>query len=198
MPIIITVPHAMCRSSKERDCDGRAAVAAQILYNILKAKGCDTLIEISGNYREEVDSNRKESRDTLCRKQLHRTIKEQQKLGKVFVLDMHSFPPDYPAMGHLKAYFIEMDFTTTGGRRYQGWSDADKVWAQLAIQESLGEANARIVLGDLQNDIMLTSIIAGVSGTVLLEINESYDILTEAELENFFVHLTDELLTKYC
>jgi len=199
MPIIITVTHAVCFSRTERDCDRRAAVAARMLHDILKAKKCDVVLEISSSYREEVDSNRKDARDTLWRKQLNRTIREQQKLGKVFVLDIHSFPPDMPAMGHLKAYFVELDMPSSlsPGKRYQGWSDADKAWAWLAVKESIGETNSRVVLGDGHNDIMLTSSMTGAS-TVILEVNESLDILGEPELGNFFIHLTDELFMKYC
>ena len=196
MPIIITVAHPICLDDRERDCDRRAASAARILHQVLKAKKCDVVLHISGLYRPEIDANRSESRGTLWRKQLNEIIKAQLKLGKVFVVDMHSFPSDAEMVGSLKAYFIEMWFRT-GSKVYQGWSDNDKAWAWLAVKESIGETNARILLGDRHNDIMITSNIAGAS-TVILEVNESRDVLSDLGLKELMTHLTDELFMKYC
>lgn len=198
MPIIITVSHAICYSLEERDCDRRAMAVARILHEILLAKKCDVVLDVSGSYRPEIDSNRIEARDTVWRRRLRKIIREQQKLGRTFVLDVHSFPPDVPWLGHLKAYFIESEFKNVGTDQiYRSWSDNDRAWTWLAVKESLGEINAKIVPGDGHNDIMITSAIAGAS-SVILEVNESHEILSDVELRNFMVHLTDELFMKYC
>nr|QBK90484.1 MAG: N-formylglutamate amidohydrolase [Pithovirus LCPAC103] len=200
MPIIITVAHAICVDSVERDCDRRAAQAAQVLYRILQAKKCEVYLRVAGNYRDHIDANRTGARSTLWRRQLRTLIREQLKLGPVFVLDVHSFPAEADMVGHLKAYMIEMWFRSKlGGKEkvYQGWSANDKAWAQLALKESLGEGGTKIMLGDRTNDIMITSNIIGAS-TAILELNEAKTILSDEELETLMIHLTDELLMKYC
>ena len=195
MPIIITVPHSVCIDTIDRDCDRRATTAARLLYRILIAKGCDVHLHTSDLYRSETDANRLESRNTRWRKQLGELINTKLKTGPVFVIDVHSFPPEDGFTGSYKAYMIELWFRTND-KIYQGWSDSEKRVAKLALNSTLGD-KTDILLGDWANDIMLTSNMAG-ANTVILEVNESTTVLSDTELEKLMTALANSLLQGYC
>ena len=201
MTIIITVSHGICRSYSNRDCDRRAIAAARMLYQVLKARNCEAILHISSYHRSDLDVNVRDARDNPWRVKIRDTItcsKREVGAKDVFVIDMHSFSPDTPAMGYLKLYFMETYVKSKlGPKEYRSWSDADRAWAWLAVTESVGDTNAKIVYGDGHNDIMIDSILNGV-GSVILNVNESREILPDIELQEFFEHLTDELLSKFC
>jgi len=194
MPIIITAPHSLCKDKFIRDCDRRAKSAALLLKNVLEnmvGKDCDITTHTSTLYRPRVDGNRAESRGTKYRITLIKIINKKLDTGETFLLDMHSFPPD-STHGNYKVYFLEVQhaFRTS-------WSKADRFNASRAISNVFGSYGGAILRGSIENDIVLTTMYKG-AHSILLEVNESRDVLGDDQLRRFFIELSNNVLLKYC
>lgn len=201
MPIIITAPHSKCVEVYVRDCDRRSSEAALIVKNILNESSsddCTVSLHLSTLYRTNMDANRRESRNTKWRKKLASVTKENVLMGKTFVLDVHSFPPD-SSFGHYKVYFLELQipkeleyFDTTSS-----WSQEEKIASMRVIRKTLGIDGGAIITASSVNDIMLSSVEMGAS-SILLEVNESKEILGDEELKTFLTQFCKDVLLKYC
>jgi predicted N-formylglutamate amidohydrolase len=88
--VILTVPHAACRSEDDKIlhvCDVVAKRVAEKLHEALSAKGHAVILHIGDINRLEVDLNRPEGRETEFRKRLEKDFNKAD-----FLLDCHSFP----------------------------------------------------------------------------------------------------------
>jgi hypothetical protein len=95
--IILTVPHATNTQNQQctvRDtCDSFALSAASILQTEFELNGFQTELIVGNINRLELDLNRIGSRfSALFRQKIRAAIAEKD---DIFVLDVHSFPPDY-------------------------------------------------------------------------------------------------------
>lgn len=196
MPLIISAPHALCKKKAERDCDRRSKSAAHMLKDVIvgiTGGQCDVTTEVSTLYRPVYDANRPVSKLTQYRITLTRLTKRKVAEGETFVIDIHSFPPD-SKHGYYKVYFLEIH---NDSHTITSWTDTDRFNASRSISNVFGRYGGAIIRGSTKNDIMFTSMAEG-AHTVLLEVNESRDVLSDEELRRFFTELYNTVLIKYC
>lgn len=88
--IIITVPHAACtpRLKKIHECDVIAGKVATTVFNAMSKLGYNVVTIVNNRSREQIDMNRRPSRNTVFRKTLSNLISKRPAL----IIDMHSYP----------------------------------------------------------------------------------------------------------
>jgi hypothetical protein len=97
MNILLTVPHSVCDSIKDKDninhsCDSSAHESAILLCKSFINKGIDCICLASNEFRYKHDLNRKESRKTEYRNTLRTIMKTK---NPDILLDIHSYPNNY-------------------------------------------------------------------------------------------------------
>lgn len=94
--VILTIPHAKCAytPNQPHSCD---YVAEPFARSISKYLGnVENIVYPSPNNRAlECDMNRKWCRSWPYRTNLVKFVNREKRIGKVYVLDVHSFPGDY-------------------------------------------------------------------------------------------------------
>lgn len=91
--VILVAPHYFGKNRTEhRTCDLRASEAVLMFDKQLKRRNIPTLIITSDKVRQEIDYNRKESRETEWRKNIIKTIEDaEKKYDKIYLFEVHSF-----------------------------------------------------------------------------------------------------------
>lgn len=156
--IVLTVPHATNTRNQQctvRDtCDSFALSGASILQTELELNGFQTELIVGNINRLELDLNRIGSRfSALFRQKIRDATKEKD----VFVLDVHSFPPDYQWSSGMENNNVIVLF------------DFEKDINNIVPIQRLG--GIKVVPG-AQNDIMDEMLEKGIP-SFLIEFNES-------------------------
>lgn len=175
--IIITVPHASgCGeylSNNLHPCDSAALkladwfVEAVKNYKLIQLKGpyvSSTPRDLEGN-----DMNRKESRSTEYRQHLRRVTKKAIKeYEKVWVIDVHSFPPDFRYPTKNDVDFVVLDTRNHGPKTdYVNNMISTLQKKKISVEDIEGAHST----GDETNDIMDTSRSLG-ANSFLIEAKE--------------------------
>ena len=168
MRVIISVPHGFCPVSITRACDKRAKLFADTIRAGIESAGIEVDFFVADRPRSEVDSNRREGRETGFRKKLDERLSERE--CDDILLDIHSATPDaltdFPSrkIVPFEAYLLEMG----------GFPEDDAF--NHALYDYLKERGVDVHLrhGTNENDIVVRAIEEFcIHRTSLVEINES-------------------------
>lgn len=88
--VILTVPHAKCRSEDDKilhKCDLVAERIAYKIFDFLTDKGHKVMLRVADINRTDVDYNRPEGRETAFRRNLEKDFPKAD-----FLFDIHSYP----------------------------------------------------------------------------------------------------------
>ncbi len=95
MQVIITASHSLCRAKNDKLCDRQTSEIAKKLESKLNSEmNIEPIVYLSTAYRDQMDLNRKISRETIWRKQITKDITnalEDDKISHIIVFDIHSF-----------------------------------------------------------------------------------------------------------
>lgn len=164
--VVLTVPHAACAQVAHQPgagahpCDWRAHAAADCVKASISNHRRAKVFANTDLPRHRCDMNRIRCRNAGWRKKILKYVQDRRVNNVVFVLDVHSFPSDYPTYGRWELVVLDDD-----GRRRKHYT-ADFV---LSMREK------GIKAGWLQgggNDIHVEMRTVAKVPSFLLEFNE--------------------------
>ncbi len=159
--VVVTVPHAQCPPiaiPTSHPCDLLAPQAARCLW--LKQEKIDVHRPFFGTIpRTECDLNRVQCRNTSYRKRVREFVLENQE-STVFVLDIHSYPPDTNEWTSYE--LVVLDDSTTKPRDYS-----------FAFVDFMKDSGIPILLGKGKGNDILVEMRGLGQRSFLLEFNES-------------------------
>ena len=168
MRVIISVPLGFCPISITRACDKKAMLFANSIKAGIESAGIEVDFFVADRPRSEVDSNRREGRETGFRKKLDERLSERE--CDDILLDVHSATPDaltdFPSrkIVPFEAYLLEMS----------GLPEDDAF--NRSLYEYLKRSDVDVYLrhGTNENDIVIRAVKDFcIHRTSLVEINES-------------------------
>lgn len=182
--ILLTVPHAVCRSEEDKSkhfCDIVAEGAARKLFDYLTDKGHKVMLRVGDVSRIENDLNRPESRDTDFRKRILTDFKRAD-----FLLDVHSYPQEHVSWN---SDFVLLKWNKGGQDNRE--LVADMVGAMARADLDVATANAEqvddVVAHALENNLP----------AMLVEFSEkAFEKRKKEILEKFAATLSDFLNAK--
>lgn len=157
--IILSVPHAACRSENDKinhTCDIVAERVARKLFDLLTDKGHKVMLRIAGVNRLEVDYNRVEGRGTEWRKNLERDFAKAD-----YLCDIHSFPYKF----HWPVDFYILKWTDQNG------GDNRELVYDLMDHVVKKDLNAAVAYSEKHNDIVANALENNLPAT-LVEFSE--------------------------
>jgi hypothetical protein len=166
--ILITTPHSFCfySSTENRRCDERSHQAGFILFNYLKQSGIQVMF-LPSTYDRQLggDQNRKESRQSLYRKEIDQIYKQ---FDVLWTIDIHS----YPQIDSFKkpARFVILNIPIIS------------VNNEIELFKPILNEEVRLLHGSTLNDIMYVSRLENKIPSILIEVYERVD---DNELEEF-------------
>lgn len=192
--LIITVPHALkCdKKSKGHPCDSLSVAMANIIKSeaIKRAKFKEVWETISEKPRTyELDMNRINSRSEKFRVDIMKKIKDSISRGIiVWVLDIHSFPPDYYPYNDAKFTILDT--------RYGDYNNITSYVLKF-IEFSHNKISIQTLAGsdpwsDQTNDIMDTSRELGAKSFLI----ETIENLTDTD-GHLFANLLLDFILQY-
>lgn len=110
--VMITVPHAACiQDYPTRHCDRVAKEASEILKEQFVRQGLprDHLFYHVNTFelrREDLDMNRTNARGTQWRQELREQAEKWMFKRYLWLLDVHSYPPEHKKIKNLVSYFL--------------------------------------------------------------------------------------------
>jgi hypothetical protein len=199
--VIITVPHAVCPTSKnpkKHECDFRALDVANLLVKILRKKKINFKLIKSQVVRSVVDLNRAKPDLKLYndfsinewnkfQNAIHRTIIENQK-KKILLLDIHSFDNinAFCKKGTDNCYITILDIYNKPRIKLRRF--AETVGLPFTVNIAPGGTNYIInTYGNINVNIPLSTKIY----PILLEFFEDYTSLTNETINMFFDKLLE-------
>ncbi len=146
--VLLTVPHGTgCTEYQynSHPCDSDAELMARDLQAAIKAQGLDySSILVSETPRSRVDMNRIVGRDTSYRRHLSSLIKDKLQGHSVWVIDVHSYPPEHHWDSRNLDFYV-LDTQSSG-----------QTTSYVSALESLMGGDIGVISGG-ENDIMNTS-----------------------------------------
>ena len=182
--ILLTVPHAACRSEDDKikhTCDIVAERCARKLFDLLTDKGHRVALRIAGVNRMEVDYNRPESRGTEWRKNLEKDYAKADLL-----IDCHSYP---------QQFHWPLDLVILKWLDEHGGDNREFAYGllSLAIQKDI---NGAVAYSQKQNDIVCSSLEAGLPA-VLVEFSEVAVAAKADKVVERFAEAVDEFAKQF-
>ena len=182
--ILLTVPHAACRSGDDKQkhtCDIVAERCARKLFDLLTDKGHRVSIRIATVNRMEVDYNRPESRGTEWRKNL---AKDYPKAD--FLIDCHSYPQEF----HWPLDLVILKWLDENG------GDNREIVYGLFDKAIKKDVNAATAYAQKQNDIVCSALEAGLPA-VLVEFSERAVAEKADKVVERFAEAVDEFVKQF-